>query len=79
MFPSSPSLVQVHVDLLVSVVVVVAANVVDFHGCPSSIHKCPHLSVDALQPLKIWYHVLFDLLPLLPSFVSFVEMTSMLI
>jgi hypothetical protein len=40
--------------MLVSVVVVPvvgATNVVDFHGCPSSFHKCPHLSMDISQPL----------------------------
>ncbi len=61
------------------VVIVVVANVVDFHGCPSNLHKCPHSLMDAPQPLKTWYHALFDLLPLLPSSVYLVEMTSMLL
>jgi hypothetical protein len=42
------------VDLFVFVVVV--ANVVDFHDCPSRLHKCPHSLVDAPQPLETWYH-----------------------
>jgi len=33
-------------------VVVNVGNVVDFHGCPSSLHKCPHLFMDALLPLE---------------------------
>jgi len=53
--------------MLIFVVVVVPiandvvniGNVVDFHGCPSNLHKCPHLFVDALQTLKYWYHTLF--------------------
>jgi len=24
-------------------------NIVDFHGCPSNLHRCLHPSVDALQ------------------------------
>jgi hypothetical protein len=42
----------------VFVVVVVAngvvnvANGVDFHGYPSILHKCPHSSMDAPQPLE---------------------------
>jgi len=39
--------------------VVNVANVVDFHGYPSSFHKCPHLSVDSPQTLESWYHVFF--------------------
>ncbi len=38
---------------VVVIVVVIVVNVVDFHGCPSSLHKCPHPSLDvALQPLE---------------------------
>jgi hypothetical protein len=40
-------------------VVVNVGNVVEFHGCPSSLHKCPHPFVNALQPLESWYHALF--------------------
>jgi hypothetical protein len=32
--------------------VVNAKNVVDFHGCPSNLNKCPHLFVDSPQPLE---------------------------
>ncbi len=37
---------------IVANVVVNARNVVDFHGYPSSLHKCPHPSMDAPQPLE---------------------------
>jgi hypothetical protein len=45
--------------LIVANALVNAQNVVDFHGYPSNLHKCPHPSMDALQPLESWYHALF--------------------
>ncbi len=40
--------VVVVVVVVVIVVAITIVNVVDFHGCPSSLHKCPHLSVDVV-------------------------------
>ncbi len=60
-------MVYLFVSIAIVVVIIVGAtnvvvndgNVVDFHGCPSSLHRCFHLSVDALQLLESWYHVFF--------------------
>jgi hypothetical protein len=55
--------------------VVIVVNVVDFHGSPSSLHKCPHPLVDAPKPLESWYHVISQPFSILPSYVSPMEMT----
>ncbi len=39
-------------------VIVNVGNVVDFHGYPSSLHKCLHPSMDTPQFLESWYHAL---------------------
>jgi hypothetical protein len=51
---------------IVANVVINARNVVDFHGYPSSLHKCPHQFMDVPHPLESWYHPLFYLFPLFP-------------
>jgi hypothetical protein len=48
------SIVVVIVDVVVNV-----GNVMDFHGYPSNLHKCPHLFMDVPQPLVSWYYVFF--------------------
>ncbi len=47
----------------------------DFHGYPSSLHKCLHPSMDTPQLLESWYHALFWPFAYVPSSVSHVEMT----
>jgi hypothetical protein len=42
--------VVVVVFVVVANGVVNVANVVDFHGYPSNLHKCPHSFVDVPQP-----------------------------
>jgi hypothetical protein len=46
------SIVVVVVVVPITNDVVNVGDVVDFHGCPSNLHKCPHLFVDAPQALK---------------------------
>jgi len=40
-------------------IVINVGNVVDFHACPSNLHRCFHLSMDVPQLLESQYHALF--------------------
>lgn len=76
MFPSSPSINQWPINLLMfTIVVATIANFVDFHCCPSNLHIYLHLSTSVLQPLVTWYHVPSWSFSFFLSFTFLVEMT----
>jgi hypothetical protein len=66
------------VSIVVIVVAIVIANVVDFHGYPSSLHKCPHPSVDAFQPLETLYHGTNNLVTFFP-FLALINVMALLL
>ncbi len=59
MFSSSPFVIHLHVDLLLSIVVAIVvfviANFVDFFCCPSSLYICFPPFVVTSQPLESWF------------------------
>jgi len=66
------------VSIVVIVVTIAIANVVDVHGYPSSLHKCPHPSVDVFQPLETLYHGTTDLATFFP-FLALINVMALLL